>query len=219
MRSRGGKVNLKSTPEQLRAAGILLDGAPAAGLLDLTRVFGNPLPVEVEIGPGKGGFLLSRAKARPELNLLGIEWLPRYALYAADRVFRARLDNVRVLCADADAIFSTQLPARSLWRVHVYFPDPWPKARQRRRRLLKPHFVSHLRRTLRLGGCIGIVTDHAEYARQVRWTLSNEPGLAQVPFVPATGAPCQGAFAGSNFERKYAIEGRKLWAVACLRYA
>ena len=137
MRSRARKVRLKSSPDELLAAGVLLDESVADGPLDLAQVFLNHQPVEVEIGPGKGGFLLSRAGARPELNLLGIEWVRSHAWYVADRARRAGLRNVRVLCADAVEVFSNCLAASSICRVHVYFPDPWPKRRQVARRLIQ----------------------------------------------------------------------------------
>jgi len=89
MRSRPGrKLRLKSSPEELRAASILLDDAVADGPINLAVIFGNSRPVEIEIGSGKGAFLLHRASSRPEINLLGIEWLAGYAAFAADRAYR-----------------------------------------------------------------------------------------------------------------------------------
>ena len=217
MRSRAGKVRLKSSREELLAAGILLDESAAAGRMDLAEVFGNRHPVEVEIGPGKGGFLLRRAAARPEINLLGIEWVPSHAWYAADRARRAALQNVRLVCADAETVFSTCLTERSVWRVHIYFPDPWPKLRHRRRRLIKPSFVAALHRVLQLGGWLGIVTDHVGYFRQIRWVFCQQRGLAEVPFPAAAGRDI--LMVGTNFERKYRARGRPLYTIAAIRCA
>ncbi len=216
MRSRAGKVRLKSSPEQLLACGILLDESLASDVIDLPVVFGNRAPVEVEIGPGKGGFLLARAARRPEINLLGIEWVRPYALYAADRARRAGLANVRLLCADAAVVFRAALREGSISRVHIYFPDPWPKRRHYARRLIRPAFAADLHQALKLGGWVGLVTDHGGYFRQVRSVFSREPGLAEVPFVPAEGS--EEGLVGTNFGRKYTSEGKRFYSFAVLRW-
>lgn len=217
MRSRAGKVRLKSTPAELRAAGLLLDGALATRPMDLPRIFGNARPVEVEIGPGKGTFLLRRAAQRGEINFLGIEWVSSYACYVADRARRAGVSNIRLLCADAETVFRSALPDRCLWRVHIYFPDPWPKRRHLRRRLIKPPFVHDLRRVLKLGGWVGVVTDSRDYFWQICRLFSGEPGLAEVPF--RTVSLDGDAAVGSNFEVKYTACGRALYSTAVIRYA
>jgi tRNA (guanine-N7-)-methyltransferase len=215
MRSRPGKVRLRSSPEQLLRAGVLLDESSASGQMDLPAIFGNRRPVEIEIGPGKGAFLLRRAAERPELNLLGLEWVRSYACYAADRALRAGLGNVRLLCADAEAVFRTCLPGTSVWRVHIHFPDPWPKRKHRRRRLIKPPFAMNLRRVLRLGGQVGVITDHAGYFHQICRVLSGEVGLAEVPFA---GTPGPGRVElGTNFERKYTARGSRFYTFAAVR--
>ena len=214
MKSRPGKVRLKTTPAELRAAGVLLE-LPRAGVrLDLAALFGNARPVEIEVGPGKGAFLLRRAAERPETNLLGVEWIRSYAAYAADRAYRAGAANIRVLCADAGEVFRSHLPARSAWRVHIYFPDPWPKRRHRRRRLIGAAFMRDACRALRIGGWLGVVTDDAEYFRQIRQALWATGGLAEVSFAPERS----GALAGSNFANKYAACGKDFQAVAAIRY-
>jgi len=214
MRSRGGNVRIKASRQELLAANVLLEESLARSGLDLPALFGNGLPAEIEIGPGKGAFLLERAAERPELNLLGLEWLRSYAWYAADRARRAGLSNVRLLCADAAAVFRSALPAGSVQRVHVYFPDPWPKRKHRRRRLLTAPFLSEVRRALRLGGWLGVVTDHAEYFRFIRGALTAVPGLAEIPFQSCSA----GSLTASNFERKYAAGGRPFFAVAAIRH-
>jgi len=214
MRSRPGKVSVRSSPEELLGSGILLpDGA--ADALDLTATFGNRRPVEVEVGPGKGNFLLRRARQRPELNLLGVEWVRPYALYAADRARRAGLDNVRILCTDARALFRAALGSASLWRIHVYFPDPWPKRRHHRRRLITPDFLRRAAETLHVGGWIGIATDHADYFRQIRLSFRLTPLLAEVPFLDPLNDPRDPL--ASSFRRKYA-DGKVFHTIAGIRY-
>jgi len=196
-------------------AGILLD-APAGGELDLAAFFGNSRLVEVEIGSGKGTFLLARAAARPDMNLLGVERARAYCLYAADRIRRAGLSNIRLIRADAAQLFETFLADESLWRVHIYFPDPWPKRRHHRRRLIQPPFIRHVRRTLQTGGQLVIVTDHLEYFGHIRTVLAGASGFAEVPFPRM--ADEGGELVGSNFERKYIAQGRPFYNIALLRH-
>jgi len=209
LRQRGGKT--------WDTTGVLLDEALATGPVDLEAVFGNTHPVEVEIGTGKGTFLLARSQARKDLNFLGIEYAGAYCRYAADRFRRHGLPNVRMLHADAGHVFRVCLAPRSLLRVHVYFPDPWPKRRHRRRRLIQPAFITDVRRALRIGGQLIIVSDHMDYFRQIRRVLAAAPpGLATLPMPKMTDA--DGQLVGTNFERKYIAEGRVFYATARLRY-
>jgi len=196
---------------------VLLPEALAAGPIDLPGVFGNVRPVEVEIGSGKGTFLLARAAARPEVNLLGIEWATAYCCYAADRVRRAGLANVRLLRADAAHLFHVCLLARSVQRVHIYFPDPWPKRRHHRRRLIQPGFLRDVRRVLRVGGQLLIATDHAEYFQHILRVLAAADDLIEVSFPRMAGR--DGEVVGTNFERKYIAQGRAVYKTARMRYA
>ena len=207
-RGRGGKWD---------TAGVLLDEAGVGAPVDLPLIFGNARPVEVEIGTGKGTFLLARAAARPELNFLGIEWAKAYCLYSADRFRRAGLTNVRMLRADAAPFFQARLADNSIWRIHVYFPDPWPKRRHHRRRLIQPSFLLNVRRTLRVGGQLLVATDHQEYFRHIRRVLSQAEGFVAVPM--PTMCDKDGQTVGTNFERKYIAQGRTVYSVARMRYA
>ena len=217
MRTNSPKHLSRGSAGKWDTAGVLLDESLAGGPVDLAGIFGNARPVEVEIGTGKGTFLVARAAARPEVNFLGIEVARTYCHYAADRFRRHGLGNVRMLRADAAPFFRSCLPDRSVWRVHVYFPDPWPKRRHHRRRLICPAFVADVRRALRIGGQLIIVTDHQGYFEQIRLVLLGAEGMAVVPMPRMTDA--EGQCVGTNFERKYVAEGRSFYAAARLRYA
>jgi len=215
MRGSSAKKLTHGRRETLDGAGVMLDVADAAGRLDLAAVFGNRRPVEVEIGSGKGTFLLARAAARPEANFLGIEYARGYCLYAADRIRRAGLGNVRMICADAGRFLAEHLADASVWRLHVYFPDPWPKRRHRRRRLIGLPFAEQAHRVLRPGGLLVVVTDHRGYFEQIRRLLAGAAGFAAVPLPPMSDK--SGEIVGTNFERKYIAQGRPFHAIARMR--
>jgi len=197
--------------------GVLLDESVTRGPIDLAKIFSNDRPVEVEIGVGKGTFIVARASARPEANFLGIEYSRSYAHHAADRFRRRSLTNTRMLHAEAGHIFRACLGDESLWRVHIYFPDPWPKRRHRRRRLVQPVFAREIRRTLKPGGQLIVVTDHMDYFLQIRTVLNDLNGMASIPMPPM--ADRDGEIAGTNFERKYITQGRAFYSIAKIRYA
>lgn len=197
---------------------------PRRGWVDPRAWFADPdRPIELEIGSGKGTFLLGAAAGSPGVNYLGIEYAREFFVYAADRVRRGGLANVRMLCADAGEFVRWRLPSASVSVVHLYFPDPWPKARHHRRRMISDRFLTDCARVLRPGGELRVVTDHAGYwawmeEHFARWsTFSGEhihgPAGAhdqagptrpyvREPFTPPATAR-DGELVGTNFERKY----------------
>ena len=204
--ARGGKWD---------TGGFLLDAAAMLRPADLAGLYGNARPVELEIGSGKGTFLLARAKARPEVNFLGIEWAGAYAAYCADRFRRHGLANVRMVHADATYFLPKHLAAAAVQRVHIYFPDPWPKRRHHRRRSIQRPFLAELRRVLTPGGQLLIVTDHADYAQHIHRVLEGAPGFARIDFPKMVDA--EDGRVGTNFERKYIAQGRPFYRFARLR--
>ncbi|HLY38770.1 MAG TPA: tRNA (guanosine(46)-N7)-methyltransferase TrmB, partial [Candidatus Binatia bacterium] len=115
-------------------------------------VFGNDRPVEVEIGPGRGDVLLAFAAASLGRNFFGIERTGGAAAAIAARAAARGLANVRVVAGDARCIVAELVPDGSVAAYHVYFPDPWPKTRHRKRRLASAGFAAALARTLAPGG-------------------------------------------------------------------
>jgi tRNA (guanine-N7-)-methyltransferase len=173
---------------------------------------GNEQPLELEIGSGKGTFLLAESGARPEVNFLGIEYARRYWIFAADRLRRAGRTNARVVLAEAGAFVRDFLESESLSAIHVYFPDPWPKTRHRRRRLVQPSLVDELASRLKPGARLSIATDHQNYFEQIASAV-RESSLVEAAFAPALGA-LESEAVGSNFERKYRREGRDIFILA-----
>jgi len=192
------------TPEQL--------GEP----VNFARLFGNDQPVEMEIGCGKGGFLLRQAQAHPERNYFGIEWANKFYKFAADRMARWGVSNVRIVRTDAKIIVTHRLRPESLAALHVYHPDPWPKKRHHKRRLISPEFADAVARALQPGGRWAIQTDHADYFEQIRQVVLSRPEFAPTSFEDGEfGTTADGA--ETNFEIKYVREGRRIFRLAVRR--
>jgi tRNA (guanine-N7-)-methyltransferase len=162
-------------------------------------VFGNDRPVEIEIGPGRGDVLLAFAAARPDVNFFAIEHVRGAVERLAARLEAAGATNARVITGDAPCVIRHLVPAASVAAYHVYFPDPWPKRRHQRRRLVTPGFLEDVRRTLVPGGAIHVATD-------LGWLYDAiERTLVAGGFVDTRGtSPPRPT---TRFERKYAAAG------------
>ncbi|MEO0588803.1 MAG: tRNA (guanosine(46)-N7)-methyltransferase TrmB, partial [Planctomycetota bacterium] len=193
--------------------GFLDDALPPldAPPIDPGRLFAfdrPDLPLELEIGSGKGTFLVQQAPHHPETNFLGVEYALKYFRVAADRARRHALPNVRLLHADAGPLIRNHLAPASLRHIHIYFPDPWPKARHHKRRFVNADNLATLHGLLAPDGTVRLATDHADY---FAWMEEHAAKVAHLydrqPFVPPDSAD-DGELVGSNFERKYRDEGR-----------
>jgi tRNA (guanine-N7-)-methyltransferase len=181
------------------------------------EVFGNDHPVELEIGMGKGTFLTEQAKARPDVNFFGIEWARWFWRYASDRLRRNGCFNTRTVRAEAGYFLAEFVPPGSVAVLHFYFPDPWPKARHHKRRLIQPKFMPLVERVLAPGGRLQVVTDHQGYFEEnIEPSVRGAPGLNVVDY-NRPGSAGEGEFVGTNFERKYAREGRPFYAIAAAK--
>ncbi len=199
---------------------------PHSARLDVGAWFAHAeRPLELEIGSGKGTFLVQQAELQPETNFIGIEWAREFWSYAADRVRRRGLTNIRLLHADAAEFLRWRVPDASLAVIHLYFPDPWPKARHQKRRMISDRFLTEARRAIIPGGQLRVVTDHDDYWNWMeehfaRWTAPRENG-SPAPFErlafdrPASAG--EGEVVGTNFERKYRREGRPFHAATLRR--
>jgi len=200
---------------------------PGAGRLDVRRWFSDPpRPLEIEIGSGKGAFLLAEAPARPHANFLGIEWAREFYMYAADRIRRRGLRNVRMLNADAAQFLRWRVPDGVVRTIHLYFPDPWPKTRHHKKRIVRNEFLADAHRVLEPGGLVRIVTDHDGYwarmeehfalwcspqSRDREGAETASPRFERLEFSSPESVEA-GELVGTNFERKYRREGRPFHA-------
>jgi tRNA (guanine-N7-)-methyltransferase len=177
-------------------------------------IFGRPGPIHIEIGTGKGGFLLNEARGQPDANFLGIEWARKYYRYAVDRIGRWGLKNVRIIRTDAVHFLTEFVPDNSVDCFHIYFPDPWPKKRHHKRRLFCAENLKHLLRGLKTGGELKIATDHAEYFDVIKkLTAAENNMLEEIEFTRPAGAEV-GEWVGTNFERKYLKQNIPIYTLA-----
>jgi tRNA (guanine-N7-)-methyltransferase len=131
--------------------------------LDRRALFGRVAPLEIEVGSGKGLFLSAAAAGDPDSDFLGIEILAKYARFVAARLASRSLANAKAIHGDAQHLFRTWLPANSIQAVHVYFPDPWWKARHKKRRVMNESMLVDIERTLLPGGKLHFWSDVEEY--------------------------------------------------------
>lgn len=168
------------TPAQQKALDELLprfgvEFTPA--LLDLDRIFGRRAARVLEVGFGNGDTLLELARRQPERDFLGIEVYRPGVGRLLHNVAKVELVNVRVSCHDAVEVLARQIPDAALQTVLLYFPDPWPKKRHHKRRIVQPAFVELVTRKLQPGGRLQLATDWENYAWQMLEVLGAAPGL------------------------------------------
>ena len=189
-------------------------GSSTPTRLDWAAFFGNANPVEIEVGTGKGLFLLHAATARPGTNFLGIEIVRKYQLYAATRYAIRNLPNVKTACADAATVLRDYVVPGSVAAVHVYFPDPWWKKRHRKRRVFTPEFAADAARALAPGGRLLVASDVEEYFGLMTAILRAMPAFAERPEEAERAAPQTEAGYATNFERKALAGGGSVWRAA-----
>ena len=146
------------------------------GPLDPPALFGRSAPTVLEIGFGNGDALIAAAREHPDWNFLGVEVHRPGVGSLLLKLEAQQLGNVRVLAADVNEVLARLAPG-ALHAVHLFFPDPWPKKRHHKRRLVQPGFAARLAHALRSGGYLHAATDWEDYALQMREVFERTPGL------------------------------------------
>jgi len=184
------------------------DGDPP---FDFAALFGSNAPVEIEIGHGKGSFLVEASGLLPHTNFLGLEWSNKAHLFAAERIAKRNFGNVRFLRGDAQEIFATRIPKGSVRAIHIYFPDPYWKRRHLKRRLVTPEFALSIANALTPGGRVLTKSDVPERFAVLTETIAECAEFRPIAWDDAAvGYPP----VVSNFERKAHLAGRPVECAA-----
>jgi len=141
------------------------------------EVFGRGAPLVLEIGSGMGETTAAIAAAEPDTDYIAVEVHGPGVGSLLNRIEAEKLANLRVIRHDAVEVIEHMIPDASLAGLHLFFPDPWPKKRHHKRRLLQPAFVARVARRLAPGGYLHVATDWQDYAEQILAVLSSEPLL------------------------------------------
>ncbi len=173
-----------------------------------SQLFGNDRPVEIEVGFGKGMFLLDAGRTRSDVNFFGVEIERKYVLFTAARLAKHGIANVRLACTDARWLFKECIAANSVRAIHVYFPDPWWKHRHQKRKLFSAEFGAHCARVLAAGGVLHFASDVREYFEETCTMLAEQNLLRRLP---GNGRAAADQEFLTNFERKYRQEGRTIY--------
>jgi tRNA (guanine-N7-)-methyltransferase len=178
--------------------------------MDRSELCREGRPLEVDLGCGDGSFLMELAKQFPERDFLGVERLLGRARKVCKKLTRNHLDNGKVLRLESRYVVEWLLPAASIARLHLLCPDPWPKVRHHRRRVLQVEFLEAVRRALVPGGEFLFMTDHQDYFEWAGGKVAEFGGLERLEwhedafFYPKT-----------DFQRQWEGEGKTMWRLRC----
>lgn len=189
---------------------VLLTPPDPPAPLNWGSIFGRVAPIEIEVGFGKGLFLLNASERQPDVDFLGIEIERKYVLFTANRLVKRKRANVRLVSCDARQFLRDCVPPGSIDVIHVYFPDPWWKKRHRKRRVFTPEFAVACAGALRDGGRLEILTDVEEYFGVMTELVAQLPRLTRLP--PQERAEDY----RTNFERKYRSAGKPIYGATYL---
>lgn len=181
--------------------GLEVGDAPLA----LEKVFGREAPVIVEIGFGMGDALLEMAQAQPEKNFIGIEVHRPGVGALLSRLDKNEINNVKVFCEDATTVFASCIPAESLDRIYILFPDPWHKKKHHKRRLIQTPFVALLHEKLKPGGVLHLATDWEDYAEHMQAVVGEYTG-----FINQAGHAHYAKHVSDRPKTKFEARGKRL---------
>lgn len=196
-------------PQSRATAARVLYAPDRVFTIDPPAMFGRRAPVEIEIGAGKGEFVIERAAQFPERDFIAVELSATITRVLAVRCGRAGLDNLRVVQMDARTLVNLMLPDASVSAFHIYYPDPWPKERHLKHRLFTPTLAASLYRTLEPGATAYVATDVRAYASEIF------PMMLAAGFVRAV-EPAPGA-ERTGFARKYVAAGKPVFSASFRR--
>ncbi|HOG23042.1 MAG TPA: tRNA (guanosine(46)-N7)-methyltransferase TrmB [Candidatus Omnitrophota bacterium] len=178
--------------------------------ISLRELFGNDNPVEVEIGCGKGSFLVARAEENPGINFIGIDRIAKYMKRRKMRVEREEARNIQFIQAESRKFLEEALRPLSVSVFHMYFPDPWPKRRHRARRTFSEDFLKLIHSRLSPGGLFEVATDDLDYFTEMKKGIAATRELWD-NVRETVNERIFGGTMKTNYEIKWAAEGRALY--------
>jgi tRNA (guanine-N7-)-methyltransferase len=192
---------LNTDARQASAASFIYPLVSAVERLDLGRMFAHTQPLEIELGSGDGSFLADYAGRHRERNFIGVERLLGRLRKLDRKALRLGLGNVRGLRIEAAYFLERLLPPASAQAMHIYFPDPWPKRRHHKHRLINERFPMLARQALAQGGVVYLRTDEADYFRRMTEVFEGCAFFAETP------TPAELAATLTDFERDFLEKG------------
>lgn len=203
----------RMTASQTQALALLwpeygVDFAPKP--LNFTALFGRNAPRVLEIGFGNGESLIAQALSMPDADFLGIDVHKPGVGHCLIKARQAGVKNLRLIVHDAIEVLEQQIPEQSLTRINLYFPDPWPKKRHHKRRIVQHSFLELCARCLEISGTLHIATDWSNYAEHVDEILQQSVRFGCVDRRVHDGSqPLDRP--GTKFERRGLMRGHKIW--------
>ncbi|MFM8571965.1 MAG: tRNA (guanine(46)-N(7))-methyltransferase TrmB [Pirellula sp.] len=207
------------------------EGDESDGFETLNRLFRDPedevrfgqairatLPIELEIGSGKGLFLTNAAKAEPNHFFIGLELAAKYAREAQAKLDRLKIHNAVFIASDATKVIASEVPDRSVVAVHVYFPDPWWKAKHKKRRVLSDETILHIQRVLKPNGQFHFWTDVLDYY-EIAVPRIVELTTLDGPFYVPEPTASHGMDYRTHFERRTRLNGLPVYRARFTRTA
>ncbi|MGD0744174.1 MAG: tRNA (guanosine(46)-N7)-methyltransferase TrmB [Verrucomicrobiota bacterium] len=176
--------------------------------LDLTRIFPRPQPLQVELGCGDASFVVDYAKRHPESNFVGVERLLGRLRKLDRKGRRAGLTNLRGVRIESSYFLEYLLPPHSVSALHVYFPDPWPKKRHHKNRLVNERFPEIARAALRPDGVVYLRTDDQDYFKQITEVFNADKNFKEIE------TPIELAELSTDFENEFRGRGIKTFRAA-----
>lgn len=180
------------------------------GTVDWPEYFGNGNPVEVDVGSGRGLFLVKAGVSYPDVNYVGVEIDYREGRRAARRLQKREMSNVRVWGGDVHLAFDKCMPANSVRAVHVYFPDPWWKRKHRRRRVFTDQLIDRMVTVLEPGGHVHSWTDVEEYFHVIKALMDHDPRFETLE-APTEQTPENDLGYQTSYERKKRQSGETIY--------
>ena len=174
------------------------------------EVFGNHNPLNLEVGFGVGNFIIEMGIREPDENFIGMDFYHKGIRKVITRINKYQVENARIVYGDAKEKIPLLFNNEELSRVYINFPDPWPKKRHHKRRLIKPAFIKSLAEKLKLGGEIHLATDYESYALEILGFFEKEPMLRNKNG-PGVFLPQKEGAPKSKYEKKFINAGERIF--------